>query len=222
MSMYSRVFSCVVGRGCLLWPIERHVLLCDTPSVWANYPLACWQLLHCVLMKTWCAESWVNTILLTKFPETFKKSLYWSYNDEKTSYTEGHAERAAGKCSEQLQISSISPYFFFRITADSTFGRENKRTHRKSPWVSENVSKFYCAVYLLWGSHLPPCQLLAKLHSEPISCRKYKRAGLFSSTRKFCFKHWFYPPTLMHLPYNFFQQHHSFTFQPTMKISDVW
>ena len=111
MSM-CRVFSCVVGRGCLLWPIERHVLLCDTPSVWANYPLACWQLLHWVLMKTWCTESWVNTILLTKFPETFKKSLYWSYNDEKTSYTERHAERAAGKCSEQLQISSISPISF--------------------------------------------------------------------------------------------------------------
>lgn len=112
-------------------------------------------------------------------------------------------------------------YFIFRITADSTFGGENKRTHGKSPWVNKNVSKFYCAVYLLWGS-LPPCQLLAKLHSELISCRKYKRAGLFSSTRKFCFKHWFYPPTLMHLPYNFFQQHRSFTFQLTMKISDVW
>lgn len=135
----------------------------------------------------------INSIYQT--PRDFSKSLYWSCNDEKTSYTEGPAERAAGEYPEQLQISSIFSYFIFRITAEYKFRRKIS-----SGWMRMCPSSTVSCKSPI--SHLLSYPISSKFHSEPISCRTDKRAVLFTlwNWKVLLLAHLFYQTLLTSLP----------------------
>lgn len=149
-------------------------------------------------MKAWCSESWFNSILFTKLPETFKKSVYWSSNDEKTSYTEAPAERGQlesvlsnYRSAALLLISSLESQQIQHLE------EKNKKALRKSPreWMRMSLRSMQCVP--MCAPHLLPCQLLAKAHPEPIPRRKEKRVVLFSllDLKDFAFNTYFIKPS---------------------------
>lgn len=118
--------------------------MADTSSVWGNYPLVCWQLLHWVPMKAWCSESQGNSILFTKLPETFRNH-FTGVSMVRKQVTQkdllrGQLESVLSnyKSAAFLPISSSESQQIQRLE------EKNKRTHGKSP-----VSKWECLQVLL-------------------------------------------------------------------------
>lgn len=141
---------------------------------------ACGRLLHWVHVRAWCSESWFNSVLLPNSQALLKITLlelpWWENKLPRSTCWEG-----SWKVS--WAITGQQHFFLFHLYNHNRFNiwrRKIRKLSENCQWVNENISEFYCIVFVLWASHLLPCQLLAKAHRETTPWRKDKRVVLFS------------------------------------------
>lgn len=124
-----------------------HWLMFHSPQYW---PSSMERIQHQVHVKvSWKVK--LNSIYQT--PRDFIKILYWSCNHQKTGFTEGPAERAAGKNPEQLQSSSSASDFTFRVPVGSKCGEGKSALTENNQRVNEHCSRFHRVLSPLHLSH---------------------------------------------------------------------